>query len=177
MTQNRKGLRSACKEFEEDLVLYYYGEWGGAELARVEGHLKECAACEQFLEDLRAFLPLTAGPKEQPKTFWDSYFKEMQEKLEVFENRRPWWKRLLPVFQPWAVPVLGAALVVIIALSLTFTKSMRLKSRSSSEALPAEVQTVANNMDFFQSLDLLESIDLLEALDGAHATHDGARKL
>ena len=44
-----------CKNFGEDLILYYYGEWQGTERDRVEKHLKDCARCESFLEELSKF--------------------------------------------------------------------------------------------------------------------------
>ena len=41
MTERGDTLRTACKDFEEDLVLYYYGDGSAAERSRVEGHLQE----------------------------------------------------------------------------------------------------------------------------------------
>ena len=45
-------LRTACKDFEEDLVLYYYGDGSENERIRVQGHLQTCSSCREFLEDL-----------------------------------------------------------------------------------------------------------------------------
>src|SRR5437773_465220 len=41
-------LETACRDFEEDLVLYYYGEGSGAERSRVESHVKACSRCSRF---------------------------------------------------------------------------------------------------------------------------------
>ncbi len=40
---------SACKSFEEDLVLYYYGEISDTERRPIEQHLSSCQSCQQIL--------------------------------------------------------------------------------------------------------------------------------
>ena len=62
-------LETACRDFEEDLVLYYYGEGSEAERSRVESHVKACSRCSRFLDDLRKLLPQIARPEELPQSF------------------------------------------------------------------------------------------------------------
>ena len=95
MTERSDTLRTACKDFEEDLVLYYYGDDSAAERSRVEGHLQSCSSCQEFLDDLRKLLPSMAKPSELPPMFWDNYYNEMVQKLAVHEERQPWWKNFL----------------------------------------------------------------------------------
>ena len=71
MKEHSDTLRTACKDFEEDLVLYYYGDGSENERIRVQGHLQTCSPCREFLEDLRKLLPQMAKPSELPPTFWD----------------------------------------------------------------------------------------------------------
>ena len=47
-----EALETMCKELEEDLVLYYYGEIADDEKRRIDQHLGNCAGCGRFLEDL-----------------------------------------------------------------------------------------------------------------------------
>jgi hypothetical protein len=170
MIQGKNFLRPACKDFEEDLVLYYYGECREAESHRVEEHLKECASCERFLEDLRAFLPLTAKPKEHPQSFWDGYYKEMQNKLAAVDEKKSRWQSLFSAFYPWGVPALGTAVVVVFALVLTFGRGVwDFRSGSILDEPPPGIQ--AESIDFFETMDLLESIDSIESQDQMKSEH------
>ena len=81
MTLPTDTLQNACSDFEEDLVLHYYGDGSEAEHKRVETHLQECAPCRIFLQDLARLLPRMAKPNELPQSFWDNYYREMLEKL------------------------------------------------------------------------------------------------
>ena len=95
MKEHSDTLRTACKDFEEDLVLYYYGDGSENERIRVQGHLQTCSSCREFLEDLRKLLPQMAKPSELPPAFWDNYYDEMVQKLAVHEERQAWWKNLV----------------------------------------------------------------------------------
>ena len=166
MVEHKDSFRQACKDFEEDLVLYYYGESREPEAHRVEEHLKECASCERFLEELRAYLPLTGEPQDPPQAFWNSYYRELKEKLAAQDERAPWWRRLFVLSHPWSVPALGTAVALIFALTLTFGKGIgRFKISSIQDEVPPEIRAAADNIDFFETMDLLESIELLEALE------------
>src|SRR5215813_4983048 len=77
MKEQSDTLRTACKDFEEDLVLYYYGDSSESERIRVQDHLQTCSSCREFLEDLRKLLPQMAKPSEFPAAFWDNYYDEM----------------------------------------------------------------------------------------------------
>ena len=167
MVQRNDSLRGACKEFEEDLVLHYYGECAAAERSRVEKHLEDCSSCQQFLTDLRRVLPLTIKPDEPPQLFWQSYSKEMQRKLAAREQKGHWWRDLAALFRPWPVPALATALVLILALTLTFGKRMwRAPDFPPEEEAVMEILPIAENLEFFKAMDLLDSLDLLEAAAG-----------
>jgi predicted anti-sigma-YlaC factor YlaD len=178
MSEIKKALISACKEFEEDLVLYYYGDCLNAERKRVEYHLKECDACYGFLEDLRGFLPGMADAGEYPQTFWDSYLKELQEKLAVQEKRRSWWRVLSGWNRPWAIPAVGTALVLIVASALVFNQGVStLVQQPSQEVVPPEIIADTGKLDFFKSMDLLESLQVLEAIDGTRSESENIHRL
>lgn len=164
---HRKDLpRLACKDFEQDLVLYYYGECVGTERNRLGTHLEGCAACRHFLEELRTLLPLTAKPDQPPQAFWESYSREMHRKLAAVGPTAPWWKDFFSFLRPWPVPALATALVLVLALTFTLTKGLwRSEKRLADEEAVLEVLPMAENLEFFKTMDLIESMDLLEALE------------
>ena len=79
--KNAMPLQSACKEFEEDLVLHYYCETSDEERRRIGEHLCGCLRCQSFVDDLRRLLPQMARSEELPQSFWDNYYRETVAKL------------------------------------------------------------------------------------------------
>ncbi|MBI2532386.1 MAG: zf-HC2 domain-containing protein [Deltaproteobacteria bacterium] len=67
MMERKQTLETACRDFEEDLVLYYYGDGSERERSRVEVHMRTCARCQRFLDDLRRLLPQMAQPESLPQ--------------------------------------------------------------------------------------------------------------
>src|ERR1051326_6324253 len=92
--QNRT-LEGACKEFEADLVLYYYGDDSEADHLHVQRHCSECSRCGRFLDDLHQFLPQMAQPREMPESFWDNYYHEVVQKLALERQQPSWWREFL----------------------------------------------------------------------------------
>jgi len=169
MKNHETRLGPACKDYEEDLVLYYYRDGSEAEDRRVESHLRDCVSCRRFLEDLRRFLPHVARPKEFPQTFWDSYYRELLGKLDAAEERRSWWKR--PLFS-WTLPALGTVGVIILALGLVLGQKNR-----GQEKIPGEILGDEAKVEFFENMDLLESLQLLEAMEASKTERDAGQKL
>lgn len=167
MVDRNDSPQSVCKEFEQDLVLYYYRECEENRRSKVESHLQSCACCRHFLEELRGLLPMTVKPDEPPQAFWESYSQEIHRRLAAAEQKDAWWKGLVSVFRPWPVPALATATVLILVVALTFTKGIwRLNQPPAEEKAFLEVVSVADNLDFFNAMDFLDSMDLLETLEG-----------
>jgi len=167
MKEPRDTLQTACKDFEEDLVLHYYGDGSEAERDRVEAHLKECAPCRVFLEDLRKLLPQMAKTNEMPQSFWDNYYRETIEKLAAQEERRHWWQNLFAPMRGWMLPAFGTAAVAVFAVALVVSKGhWHLPLSQTQERIPQEILTDTNQLEFFEAMDMLESLSKLEALDG-----------
>jgi predicted anti-sigma-YlaC factor YlaD len=160
---------SACTAFEQDLVLYHYGECSGIEKQRVESHLESCAACRGFLQELKSFLPSTVETDEPPPSFWQDYSRELRIKLSDRQERSGgWWPSITALFRPWPVPVLAAGAIVAIGLTISLSNSRRPEPPSSPEYVE-----MATNADFFRSMDLLDSMDLLESVEGQEAQQKG----
>jgi hypothetical protein len=159
MVDKNESLRAACKDFERDLVLYYFDDCAGTKQSRIEMHLESCAPCRRFLEDLQKILPLTVKLDNPPQAFWEDYFKELRAKLAAVEPKRPWWVAF-SFLRPWPVPAVATALVLILTITFTLIKDWR----GSSQLRPAdetllEVLPIVQNLDFFETMELLNSLE------------------
>ena len=160
-------LKSACKDFEEDLVLYYYGEGSAAERQRVERHVSGCACCRLFVDDLQRLLPHMTESRELPQSFWDNYFRETVAKLAEQEERNSWWRSLFAPMQSWLLPAFGTVAIALLAFGLVLGKGkLTLFTDHSAASLPQEVLADAEQLEFFKSLDMLESLDRLDGREG-----------
>ena len=157
----------ACREFEQDLVLYHYGDCVGADKQRVESHLERCDACRGFLQELKAFLPSTLAVDEPPPSFWQDYSREMRIKLAAADEKPNWMRALASLFRPWPIPALAATAIVTIGLTMTLGhfRWWSADTPSSSD----EYVEMASNADFFKSMDLLDSMDILESIESQDA--------
>jgi hypothetical protein len=169
MSENRLALEKACREFEADLVLYYYGEDSAAERQRVENHLESCGRCLRFMDDLRGLLPQMSKTIDLPQTFWDNYYREVIYKLDQEREGKSWWRSVIPSFGGWTIPAFGTAVVAVLAVALVFGKgdwSLR-SSTTPQQTIPQEILSDSGRLEFFNSLDLLESLAALENMDGS----------
>lgn len=168
MTNRIKALESACKEYEEDLVLYYYGESGDEERQRVAHHLSGCERCRLFVDDLTRVLPQMAKSPEMPQSFWDNYYRETVAKLAEQEERKNWWRTWFTPTRTWMMPAFGTVAGLVLVVGLLFGQG-NLSSflERPSRNIPEEVIADGNQLEFFRTMDMLESLDRLEPQDGA----------
>jgi len=163
MAERNHFASQTCKEYEQDLILYYYGVLGEGELHRMEAHLRACDPYRRILEDLRSLLPLTVKEDPPPQSFWDDYSRELRGKLDQVEARVSWWDRIVSLIRSWPVPVAATAIVLLLALTLTLNRTLR-----RPEQVPPvneeiiEIYRMADDVEFYKNLDLLDSMDMLE---------------
>jgi len=163
MIARDKPALKACRNLEEDLVLYYYGELSESDRRSCERHLKDCDACRASLAEMSKLLPITTAHDEPPATFWNDYSREMRQKLDLAAERKSWWQSIAGLFAPLPVPALATAAVVALALTLTFGKGWwRAKDAPPEDELLMEVLPVAENLEFFRTMEVLDALDLLE---------------
>ena len=167
MVARDKPALKACRNLEEDLVLYYYGEVSESARGNCEAHLKNCEACRASLAEMRSLLPMTAAHDEPPQAFWEDYSREMRRKLDAVTERETWWRRIVGSVAPLPVPALATGAVLLLALTLTLGKGLWQSSTTAldDEAL-IEVLPMAEQLDFFCNMELLDNLDLLETLTG-----------
>lgn len=162
-------LQNACKNFEEDLVLYYYGECDATEQRRVSEHLAACVSCRGFLDDLRRWLPQIAQAEPMTPAFWDSYYRETLAKLERQEEKEPWWRSWFAPRPMWMVPAFGTVGVMLLVVGLLFGKgNLSSFMQRSAANIPQEILADENQLQFFESMDLLESLSRLEKQDDSN---------
>jgi hypothetical protein len=159
-------LQSACKQYEEDLVLHYYGEIADGERARVEHHLAECDACQRFLADVRRLLPQITPTEEMPSSFWDSYYRETLGKLAEHDAKKNWWRSWFAPMRSWMMPAFGTVAAAVLVVGLIFGKdNLKLFVEPKTERIPQEIMSDQNQIEFFKSMDMLEALGNLEAQD------------
>jgi hypothetical protein len=161
-----KKLKTMCKGFEEDLVLYYYGEIGDHEKQRVEQHLGNCGGCGRFLDDLHRLLPQIAPPEELPQSFWDDYYRETVAKLTQQREQKFYWGNLFAPLRMWMIPAFGTAVIAALALGVVLSKgNLNSLYNQPQERIPREIVTDTEQLEFFRSLDMLEALSGLEGLE------------
>lgn len=165
-----KQLERMCKESEEDLVLYYYGEIADEEKRRLEQHLGHCLGCGRFIEDLHRLLPRMALPEELPQSFWDDYYRETVAKLRDQREQKFYWRELFAPMRTWMIPAFGTAVIAALALGAVLSKgNLSSLYNQPPERIPTEIVTDTEQLEFFRSLDMLEALSALEGMESSKA--------
>ncbi len=171
-------LKSACRVFEADLVLYYYGDIEESDRRRVESHCQDCIHCRSFLDDLHRLLPQITKPMPLPADFWQNYYNETVAKLAAREARGSWWRNLFTPMHVWLIPAFGTVAVAVLAVALMFGKGgWNLRLTAPQETIPQEILADATKVEFFKSMDLLESLGGLEKMEGSQPQSPEAQQL
>ena len=164
MTEPTRTLASPCGDFEENLVLFHYGDLDGAEQGALQAHLQSCAACAGYLKELGTLLPLTLQADQPPETFWVDYNRELRQKLERAAEKKSWIQTFGEFFQPRWMPALATAGVVALALTFTLGRGIWSTNDPQDDAASMEMLPVAENLEFFKTMDVLDNLDLLESM-------------
>jgi anti-sigma factor RsiW len=159
-------MATACNEFEQDLVLYHYGELSGDSRDQLASHLRACPACASYLKELAALLPLTVNTDEPGEEFWQNYSREMRHKLADMQEKKSWLQALQAVLRPWTLPALAGTAVIALAITLNISSKTTTDVPSADPAL-MEVLPMAENLELFNNMDVLENIEVLEVMEGS----------
>jgi len=111
-------------------------------------------------------LPQMARTEELPQSFWDNYYRETVAKLAQQDERKHWWRALIPSIKIWMVPAFGTVAMAVLVIGLLFGKgNLSSFTVRPTEKIPHEILADENQLQFFESMDLLESLGKLEAQD------------
>ena len=162
----RAPLASACKQYEEDLVLHYYGETSHDERSKIENHLADCMSCKSFLDDLRRLLPQITQTEKMPQSFWDNYYRQTVAKLADYDERKFSWRAFFASMRMWMVPAFGTVAAAVLVVGLMFGKdNIKLFVKPTAERIPQEIIADKNQLEFFESMEIIEALGKLEAQD------------
>jgi Putative zinc-finger len=158
-------MTTVCNEFEQDLVLYHYGELTGDSRAHIATHLRACTGCASYLRELAALLPLTVSVDKPPEEFWQDYSREMRHKLADLQERKSWWQELQASLRPWTLPALAGTAIVALALTLNIgDQKMTVNDAPTADQALMEVLPMAENLELINNMDVLENIEVLELM-------------
>jgi hypothetical protein len=161
---------SPCPEQEENLVLLHYGDLGASETHDVRAHLENCAACADYVKELRTLLPLTVAAAEPTPVFWSEYDRELRRKIDAVAESKSWTQKVADFFQPRWVPVFATAAVIALALTFTLQRGIWTSNEPVGEdAAIIEQLPVAENLEFFNAMELLDNLDVLESMGPGNA--------
>ncbi|HEU4638919.1 MAG TPA: zf-HC2 domain-containing protein, partial [Candidatus Binatia bacterium] len=156
--KTRTPLQGACRRYEEDLVLHYYGDNSENERREVERHLAACDSCRCFLDDLRKLLPQMTQAQEMPQSFWDNYYRETVSKLASYEERKYSWRSLFAPLRTWMIPAFGTLAVAVLVIGMLGKDDLGLFVEPRVPRIPQEILADKNQLEFFESMDILEAL-------------------
>jgi hypothetical protein len=160
-------MATVCNEFEQDLVLYHYGDLSGEGRDRLTTHLRACSGCETYLKELAALLPLTVNTDEPGEEFWQNYSRELRHKLADLQEQKSWWQEFQAFLRPWTLPALAGTAVVALAVTLNIAnKTTPIDDLPAADPALMEVLPMAENLELFNNMDVLENIEVLEVMEG-----------
>jgi anti-sigma factor ChrR (cupin superfamily) len=161
-------MSTVCNEFEQDLVLYHYGDLSAEDRDQLATHLRVCPGCATYLEELAALLPLTVNTDQPGEQFWQNYSREMRHKLAELQEKKSWWQELQSALRPWTLPALAGTAVVALAITLnTANKTTPINDVPAADPALMEVLPMAENLELFNNMDVLENIEVLEIMEGS----------
>jgi anti-sigma factor RsiW len=161
-------MTTVCNEFEQDLVLYHYGELSDHNRDQLATHLRACPGCASYLKELAALLPLTVNTDEPGEEFWQNYSREMRHKLADLQEKKSSWQELRAFLRPWTLPALAGTAVVALALTLNIAnKTTTINDAPTADQALMEVLPLAENLELFNNMDVLENIEVLEVMEGS----------
>ena len=165
MAVGEKNLsHTGCREFEEDLVLFHYGELDESVSENIISHLKGCADCRDSLDNLKALMPMTIIRDEPPETFWSDYSRELRQKIDAVAEMPTWWEQLLSWIWPLPLPALAACAVVLLALTFTVGKKYWDLPDAAVDDDVMMIMSTSQDLDLIENLELLDALDVLEAM-------------
>ena len=131
----------SCKDFEQALALYPYGELSGGERADFEAHLASCDGCRAALERSKRLENLLAG-RTPPEPSPDLLVMCRQRLEEGLDREQLGWRALLRNWLPPAAaqhPARAMTALTLVALGFSLGWILRPRVRAVSPEPSANV--------------------------------------
>ena len=148
-------MNGDCKDYEDSLVLYHYGELPAEDTARVESHLASCAVCREELSRIAETVRLV--PSHAPMA-WETS-KAVEGVMEaVRPAKKAWHLGHVPAY------LAAAAAVIAIFVATYEPGTYTAKAPVQTEVAQADWE-VLENYDVVKDLDVIEELDTLDSFD------------
>lgn len=145
-----------CKDYEELLILYHYGELEPSVSEDVADHLKHCPACENELVEISRLI--AAVPGYTPTQLETARaVKGVMDSISAVKAGR-WLGKLLPAY------IAAAAAVAAIVLSVTVPKLID-RAPQENQVLAQGDWEVLENYDVIKDYEVIEQMDNIDNLD------------
>ncbi len=151
MKRGVRQMKDSCSSISKLLEKYFDQEVTDKERLLIEGHLQDCAACQNALksmEKLRALIKVPVEEALQKEDFpwvWQKIEREIR-----FQEKRTWrqsirsWLDISPLFQRkvWIPAVATAAVFLFIAAQIIFKKPPSYPEASVVKYIESETNNV-----------------------------------
>jgi hypothetical protein len=164
MAMSENLSKAGCREFEEDLVLFHYGELDESASENIISHLKSCTACRESFDEMKLLMPMTIIRDEPPETFWSEYSRELRQKIDAVAEKPSWWEQLVSWIRPLPLPALAACAVVLLALTFTVGKKYWDIPDAPGDDDVIAIMSTSQDLDLIENLELLDALDVLEVM-------------
>jgi anti-sigma factor RsiW len=142
----------ACRDYEEKLVLYHFGELGKAEAAEVAAHVLSCASCRSELDLLRDISAPGMLPARTPS------HAEVQRAVQgVMEGISPARRRLGRRLIPAYIAVAAAVLAIFL--------TMYMPNIGGNTPQDTQMAMAQPDWEVLENLDVIGDIDVIVQMD------------
>jgi len=131
-----------CEQCLETLSAYLDGELPEAEMKKIDTHLKECSACSEELELLKAIVSVCNDLTEElPESFETSLHKRLEKAKEDFQDTKRKALNLRLISQ------IAAGFIIVITLGIFVRVGIGGVKTDQSGKTPAQSLKVAEGID------------------------------
>jgi anti-sigma-K factor RskA len=144
-------MKDSCSSISRLLEKYFDQEVTEKERLLIEGHLQDCAACQDALksmEELRALIKVPVEEVFQKEDFpwvWQKIERQirLQERLTWWQSLRSWLD-ISPLFQRkvWIPAVATAVVLLFVTAQIIFKKTASYPEASVVEYIESETNNV-----------------------------------
>lgn len=145
-----------CEGYEEDLILYHYGELEPEKASATAAHMESCAACRAYMDELDRLL--AAVPADMPGRA--ATIRATGRVMAGIAPRRfEWRRRLVPAS-------IALAALVSAVLFTVFNPFVSDKPQTPEQMVMAQADPeVLENLDLLKDLNVIEELDTVQGME------------
>ena len=145
-----------CEGYEEDLILYHYGELESEKASVTSAHMESCAACRAYMDELVRLL--AAVPADMPGHA--ARIRAVDRVMAGIAPRRLEWRRRLV---PAAIALTALVAAVMFSVYNPFVTD---KPQTPEQMVMAQADPeVLENLDLLKDLNVIEELDTVQGME------------